>query len=403
MTERNATHGTAEPSGIEPSAAAARQSDPPPTPEDVAGLYSWANVNGTRYRDFSASREKLRAGRRAPDLPLPSSATAPAPPEPLETSKVTTMPLERLSTSSQPAPRLLPQRPSRRAAPATPEPRWVALNSVLDQYSEHEQTVGPRDGLGIPAIAFASLAGGVGKTSLLAALGCLLAKQGDSSLLVDTHLYGLLSLFFGAREIPPGSARTFSSSAHAAPIRVMKLALDLQSTTVQAGVPAQGEPHLGEQIRHHAEEIDRVLVDVSTASTALLREVLGLPSTLLVVLTPDLTSIVSLQSMLALLQQIEEETKHAAEVYFLLNHFDASLRLHLDIRERLIRQLGERLLPFVIHRSGAFSEALAEGMTVVDYAPEAQVVKDLHSLAHWVQELNQPEAAELPALRWRER
>jgi hypothetical protein len=31
------------------------------TPEDVAVLYSWANLQGAKYRDFSASRREYRA------------------------------------------------------------------------------------------------------------------------------------------------------------------------------------------------------------------------------------------------------------------------------------------------------------------------------------------------------
>src|ERR1700722_5434735 len=31
------------------------------TPEDVAALYSWANLQGAKYRDYSASRREYRA------------------------------------------------------------------------------------------------------------------------------------------------------------------------------------------------------------------------------------------------------------------------------------------------------------------------------------------------------
>src|ERR1700756_3583113 len=34
------------------------------TPEDVAVLYSWANLQGAKYRDFSASRREYRAQMR---------------------------------------------------------------------------------------------------------------------------------------------------------------------------------------------------------------------------------------------------------------------------------------------------------------------------------------------------
>src|ERR1700693_5360831 len=34
------------------------------TPEDVAALYSWANLQGAKYRDYSASRREYRAQAR---------------------------------------------------------------------------------------------------------------------------------------------------------------------------------------------------------------------------------------------------------------------------------------------------------------------------------------------------
>src|ERR1700691_1258740 len=40
------------------------QSDPNETPEDVASLYSWANLHGAKYRDFSASRAQTREKAR---------------------------------------------------------------------------------------------------------------------------------------------------------------------------------------------------------------------------------------------------------------------------------------------------------------------------------------------------
>src|SRR6185437_5186666 len=39
-------------------------SDSQETPEDVATLYSWANLHGAKYRDFSASRAQTREKAR---------------------------------------------------------------------------------------------------------------------------------------------------------------------------------------------------------------------------------------------------------------------------------------------------------------------------------------------------
>jgi len=60
------------------------------------------------------------------------------------------------------------------------------------------------------------------------------------------------------------------------------------------------------------------------------------------------------------------------------------MALHRDIHELLRKRLRERLLNIVIRRSGAVSEALAEGMTVADYAPDSPVTRDYFDLAEWL-------------------
>jgi len=89
--------------------------------------------------------------------------------------------------------------------------------------------------------------------------------------------------------------------------------------------------------------------------------------------------------------------------YYVLNQFDASLPLHLDVREVLREQLGERLLPFALRRAPAVSEALAEGMTVMDYAPNSTVAEDFGNLAGWVKSQSAPASSGFRGVRWSER
>jgi len=89
--------------------------------------------------------------------------------------------------------------------------------------------------------------------------------------------------------------------------------------------------------------------------------------------------------------------------YYLLNQFDASLPLHLDVREVLRERLGDRLLPFTVRRASAVSEALAEGMTVMDYAPNSAVTEDFASLAEWVKSLSAAASGGFRGMRWSER
>jgi cellulose biosynthesis protein BcsQ len=57
----------------------------------------------------------------------------------------------------------------------------------------------------------------------------------------------------------------------------------------------------------------------------------------------------------------------------------------------------------MIRRSPAVAEALAEGMTVMDYAPESPIVEDYTHLAEWVRNLAAPAQSSMRAIRWSER
>jgi cellulose biosynthesis protein BcsQ len=73
------------------------------------------------------------------------------------------------------------------------------------------------------------------------------------------------------------------------------------------------------------------------------------------------------------------------------------------IREMLQAELGERLLPFALHRSTELQEAMAEGLPVAQVTPEAAIVEDLHHLAQWVSALDDSQTGELLTRRWRQR
>ncbi len=93
--------------------------------------------------------------------------------------------------------------------------------------------------------------------------------------------------------------------------------------------------------------------------------------TVLVPVVPDMSSVVSVGSIDAFFQHNVSAAGKPVLPYYVLNQFDPSLPLHLDVREVLREQLGDRLLPFALRRAPAVSEALAEGMTVMDYAPNS--------------------------------
>jgi cellulose biosynthesis protein BcsQ len=123
----------------------------------------------------------------------------------------------------------------------------------------------------------------------------------------------------------------------------------------------------------------------------------------LVPMAPDMNSVISLQAVERLFRGITDSEGRSLLPFYVLNQFDASLPLHLDVREVFRLQLGDRLLPFAIRRSQAVSEALAEGMTVLDYAPDSPVSHDYLDVALWLRSVSPPATAETRSVQWGER
>jgi cellulose synthase operon protein YhjQ len=268
-----------------------------------------------------------------------------------------------------------------------------------------EGTGAPAEAVAAPAVSRApvmavfSLAGGVGKTSLVATLGRALSARGERILLVDTAAYGLLPFFFGARDQRPGFLRTFNPPSDSSDAPIQMVAVDPEAM----GAENAPQETLTTEIARYARGANRVIVDLATASGATTRRLMRLSPTVLVPVIPDMNSVVSVSSIEAFFQHNANAAGQQARPYYVLNQFDSSLPLHLDVREVLREQLGERLLPFALHRAPSVSEALAEGMTVMDYAPNSTAAEDFGSLAGWVKSLAAPASSGFRGVRWSER
>jgi cellulose synthase operon protein YhjQ len=507
--------------------------DPNETPEDVASLYSWANLHGGKYRDFSASRAQMRekarqrmeqaieeerlrvhqgseaqraaeaarvaeeqrrlelaaqqaahlaaqeAAQRAaqeaaqerarlaaelaaqqaaqqaqaaqlaaqqaqaaqlaaeqaqaaqqaaqqawqqppqdrypapPPYRQPAAPPAPAPlqEDAFSQQHVPWLPTDPRENTGRPA-WLMPERPESFGQPVlTPSPedtlqssrdrlvsRWFALRSIFEDNVPAQSAPAPAAARA-PVLAVFSLAGGVGKTSLVATLGRVLSARGERVLLVDTAAYGLLPFFFGARDQRPGLLRTFSPPVASGDAPIQMITLDPETL----GSEASAAEALTTEILKHARGVSRVVVDLATASGATTRRVMRLSPQVLVPLVPDMCSVVSVSSIDAFFEHNNGTVGKPTLPYYVLNQFDPSLPLHLDVREVLREQLGDRLLPFTVRHTPAVSEALAEGMTVMDYAPNSAVTEDYASLAGWVKSLSAPASTSFRGVRWSER
>jgi cellulose synthase operon protein YhjQ len=279
--------------------------------------------------------------------------------------------------------------------------RWFALKGVFEQPGQEQPETAPvrQKETRTPVLAVFSLAGGVGKTSLVATVGRALSSMGEKVLLTDTTSHGLLPFYFGASELRQGTVRTFSppSGSTDAPIYLVSYDID------QKGSDEAAQEQLAEEIINNSRGTHRILLDLTVSSSWIVRRLSRLNPTILVPVAPDMNSVISLQTVEKFFSGVNDGDGRPLQPFYVLNQFDTSLPLHLDVREVMRRQLGDRLLPFVIRRAPSVSEALAEGMTVVDYAPDAPVAEDYLNLATWLRTIAAPATAGFRNVRWSER
>jgi cellulose synthase operon protein YhjQ len=379
------------------------------TAEDIVKLYSEANVHGTRYRDFSASRKEARGQfRRRLIREQAERAAAEQRPAQRMGAEVRSNELDSpaagerlLSAEAAPATEMRPP-PKEGVSPGS---RWYALQSVSPALGgTPAATLTPLTPLTSvehcpPLFAVFSLAGGVGKTCVVATLGRALSALGERVLLAETSAYGLLHLYFGSREFKPGVLRTFSphGTDSYAPVQLLNLTHDLDS------VATDERDLLLQELVRGGRDTNRILLDVATAGQEITRRLFSLRPTILLPVLPDVNSVASLGLLEKFFAGAVGPDAPMSAPFYVLNQFDAALPLHVDVRETLKQRLGERLLPFVLRRSSLVSEALAEGLTVIDYDPGSGAAEDYWKLAGWLRSIAAPASITHREARWLER
>ncbi len=312
-----------------------------------------------------------------------------------ELRKDTTMPADQAFVAQAgilPAPDTLQQSRERVAS------RWFALQGLMEQQADVEKNHLRPASIAASVVTLLSLSGGVGKTSMAATLGRALSSLGEKVMMADTNAHGLLPYYFGARDLRPGAVRTFNPPAGSTDASVLMVHYEQDRMVSDEDV----QNGLLKDLAERATTVQRIIVDLASGGFWLARRLATTKPYFLVPVAPDMNSILTTQSIESIFGEIRDAENQPVRPYYVLNQFDSALPLHLDVREALRKALGDRLLPVTISRAPAVSEALAEGMTVIDYAPGSPIVDDYMRLANWIRGLAAPGIADVRGSRWRE-
>jgi len=414
-------------------------------PGESRSLYSWKDLHGAKYRDSSVSRRESRiraaqqvrehavtgepathfAGADRRHIPI-TTPTAPSPAKVWRDRRADVaveedifdaqaFPENEIPTRLPPPYVTEPETPAWLRVDPVPPPqpsvadtlqhsrerlasRWFALKGAFEPSAEESAPARQKE-IRTPVLAVFSLAGGVGKTTLTATLGRTLSSMGEKVLLADTSAHGLLPFYFGASELRPGVVRTFTPPSGSTDSPIYLVNHDMEE---KAQDESKRQSFIDELLGN-SQGTHRILLDVAVTSSWVVRQAARLNPTVLVPVAPDMNSVINLQFAEKFFQGIGDGEGRPLQPFYVLNQFDPSLPLHLDVREVLRRQLGDRLLPMVVRRAPSVSEALAEGMTVMDYAPEESIIEDYLSIATWLRGIAAPAAAGFRNIRWSER
>jgi cellulose synthase operon protein YhjQ len=237
-------------------------------------------------------------------------------------------------------------------------------------------------------ISFISPAGGTGKTSLALAMAHHLSQLGRNVRLLQLDPSNTLPFQLGLTQYPAHGL--CHALLEGNPLEHVQLQHPYAFQAV-----AFGQTHTAELlsfqrmcVKEHKRTTKQLtdntpedliqILDLPSWPNSLYDTLLGLTDLNVLLLTPEPQTVLCIDPILPTLQHSRGAT------YFLMNRFDASKVLHLDLWTLCKTKLGHRLLPFYLHEDQALPESIASGIALFDYAPHSQLLEDQQKLCNWI-------------------
>jgi len=143
--------------------------------------------------------------------------------------------------------------------------------------------------------------------------------------------------------------------------------------------------HMAEDPHWLAQQLDTLdvpdqgctYIDTPTGPNPYQRQAVQAADAVLLVMRPDMVGTVLLDQALAL--------AGSRPVAVVVNALDITRTSQNDAWRRLKAALGERLIPYPVHRDEVVPQAFALNLALPDHAPQSQAMHDLHGVLAWLQ------------------
>ncbi|EMZ5841582.1 cellulose synthase operon protein YhjQ [Yersinia enterocolitica] len=235
----------------------------------------------------------------------------------------------------------------------------------------------------MPVLALQGVRGGIGTTSVTAALAWALQQLDESVLVIDFSPDNLLRLHFNmnfeqsrgwARAEVDGEGWQQGAMRYTEKLDFLPFGQLTQTENEQLSASLQQHP------RQWQENLSRllanasyrwILLDIPAGDSAFTRQALALADQTLILIHADASCHIRLH-----------QQNLPAGCHFLLNQFSASSRLQQDLHQLWLQSL-DSLLPIFIHRDEAMAEALAAKQPLGEYSAQSLAAEEVMTLANW--------------------
>lgn len=129
---------------------------------------------------------------------------------------------------------------------------------------------------------------------------------------------------------------------------------------------------------------DLVVIDTPPGPSLYQQQVLRIANFVVVVIHGDPASYATLPAMESILAKYCNHRADFIGGAYLLNNIPPGSALARDVVKVVRADLGDRLVPSVIHQDEAVKEALAFDQLVLQYAPHSEASRDIGKVAAWV-------------------
>ncbi|KPA93002.1 cellulose synthase operon protein YhjQ [Pseudomonas asplenii] len=373
--------------------------------DDIANLFKRFGGSAESYLEIEPSYDyaeetasQLIAALDTLQPVAPVTPIRPSLPVPDETQGATPVAADDVpSADPVPAPAVPP------AAVAAPIPVAAAaaatatslsrLLAEIEQQRQASATHAPAQAGGQPVlkakvIAVVSAKGGVGKSTLAAALASAIKRADGRTLALDLDPQNALCLHLGGNDQWPGVAQDYQQQDWRRVLRdgfsachclAYGLVSEEERVNFESGLRADptwlarhlAELGLGEQ--------DTVIIDTPSGATAYLAQALAIADVAVVVTLADAASYASLEQMNRLLAPYRQR-QIPLQCRYVINQLDTSRQFSLDVCEVLKRKADKQLLG-VIRQDHCLGEALAYERNPLAHIPTTRGCQDILDVA----------------------